>query len=105
LLAWLGERRGRTRDHVIAESRVAVAVRTADWKLFVRREDGRSELYDLRSDPGEQREVAAERPAEVARLRSLLAAWRRDLEVYEPVQQAIDVDTRKALAALGYLDD
>jgi arylsulfatase A-like enzyme len=105
LLPWLSGRGGATRDYVVAESRAAVALRTVDWKLIVRREDGRSELYDLGSDPGERRDVAAEWPAETARLRSLLTAWRRDLRVFEPIEQAMDADTRKGLAALGYLDD
>jgi hypothetical protein len=52
-------------------------VRTADWKLVQRREPGADpayELYDLRSDPGELTDVAARQPAQLARLKGVLAA-------------------------------
>ncbi len=105
LVPQLAGRGGTEREFVVAESREAVAVRTADWKLLVRRADGQVALYDLRSDPGEQRDVAAERPLEVARLRSFLTAWRRDLHPYPPERQAIDTATQQGLVTLGYLDD
>ena len=45
------------------------------WKLIVRRGDEeRVELYDRAADPGEQRDVAAEHPDEVRRLRAALSA-------------------------------
>ena len=42
-------------------------------------EDGRAELYDLASDPGEHKDLAAERPAEAAQLRERLARWRESV--------------------------
>ncbi len=61
-------------------------------------------LYDLRRDPGETRNVAAAHPGVVRRWARRLAALRRrwnDLET--PAQQAVDEETRRQLASLGYL--
>jgi arylsulfatase A-like enzyme len=53
-------------------------VRRGPWKLIVPRDPGAPmELYDLQSDPGELRELAASRPDVVAPLR---AAGERELE-------------------------
>jgi arylsulfatase A-like enzyme len=105
LVAWLTGGEAEARGYVVAESRAAVAVRTDEAKLLVRRQGGDVELYDLRSDPGEQRDVAAERPADVARLRALLAAWRRELEIVPPQARELDAAAREGLATLGYLDN
>ncbi|MFC0672956.1 sulfatase-like hydrolase/transferase [Brachybacterium hainanense] len=51
-------------------------LRTEDWKLVVRR-DGPTELYDLRADPEEERNLAAD-PDRADRVRGMtqeLAAW------------------------------
>lgn len=55
------------------------AIRQGNLKLIEWYEDGRAELYDLASDPGERRDLAAERPAEVTRLRERLAGWRESV--------------------------
>ena len=57
-------------------------IRTEDWKyihcydpgIYPRSED---ELYDLRTDPDEQRNIALERPDVAAEFRSELNAWLR----------------------------
>jgi uncharacterized sulfatase len=51
-------------------------VRAGDWKLIVP-ERGGPELYDVKNDPAEERDRAAERPDDVARLRRQLDAWWR----------------------------
>ncbi|MBL9123656.1 MAG: arylsulfatase [Planctomycetaceae bacterium] len=53
------------------------AIRSGDWKV-VRRRGGKVELYDLATDPGESRNVAAAQPAVVARLEQLLDSARTD---------------------------
>jgi uncharacterized sulfatase len=45
-------------------------------KLVEHFEDGRVELFDLATDPGERRDLAAERPERAAALKKRLAAWR-----------------------------
>jgi arylsulfatase A-like enzyme len=56
----------------------ARSLRLGRWKLIVTAAEAgqpeRSELYDLATDPAEAHDLAADRPAEVARLRKTLAA-------------------------------
>jgi len=52
------------------------AVRSGDWKLVVANGgSGRPELYDLASDIGEQKDLAASHPDRVAQLTALYKAW------------------------------
>ncbi len=41
---------------------------------------GAHQLFDLRTDPGERRDLAAARPPEYARLLRLLQDWRREVD-------------------------
>ena len=52
------------------------AVREGDYKLIEFFEDGRLELYDLRRDPSETRDLAASMPAKARALRTKLSRWR-----------------------------
>jgi arylsulfatase A-like enzyme len=52
------------------------AVRARDWKLLEYFEDNRVELYNLKDDPGEKTDLAAQQPAKAAELRQRLHAWR-----------------------------
>jgi len=61
------------------------AVREGDWKLLEYYEDGHIELYDLRNDPGEQHNVAADRPHDAARLRARLRAWCEEVAAQMPL--------------------
>jgi arylsulfatase A len=54
----------------------AGAVRDGDWKLIEHYEDGRLELFNLKSDPGEQRDLAKSEPARAKELSVALANWR-----------------------------
>jgi arylsulfatase A-like enzyme len=52
------------------------AIREGDWKLaHDRRRPERLELFNLREDPAEARDIAADHPARVARLRATWHAW------------------------------
>lgn len=53
------------------------AVRRGEYKLVEYFEDGRRELFDLKRDVGEGRNLAADRPEVAARLAADLAAWRK----------------------------
>lgn len=61
------------------------AVRLGDLKLVHWYETGESELYDLARDPGERRNLAAMRPADVGRLETMLDRWRRRVDAGIPV--------------------
>jgi arylsulfatase A-like enzyme len=52
------------------------AIRRGDWKLVEFFENGRHELFDLKADPGESRNLAEARPEVVKQLAEKLAAWR-----------------------------
>ena len=60
------------------------SVRAGDWKLIEFFEDGRLELYQLRDDLGETRNVATEQPEITRRLHDLLKAWRSRVEAKIP---------------------
>jgi len=47
--------------------------RDGDWKLIVRKK-GPAELYDLGADPFETKNLAADQPAVVERLKAIAAA-------------------------------
>ena len=62
--------------HYSAEGgKPGAAIRRGDWKLLVDFETARGELYDLKADPGEGRNVAAENAKVVTELRGELDAW------------------------------
>jgi arylsulfatase A-like enzyme len=62
------------------------AIRKRDWKLIEFFEDGRLELYDLRDDIGEERNLAEERPEKVTELHADLVAWRRGVDAPVPTE-------------------
>ncbi|MBN1342892.1 MAG: sulfatase [Phycisphaerae bacterium] len=59
-------------------------IRSGDWKLMEFFEDGRLELYDLREDIGEKKDLAAAQPQRVKELHARLLAWRKDLRAPMP---------------------
>ena len=76
-----------------------------DGRKLVVRSDGVVQLFDLRTDPGETRDLAAADPATVRALRAIL---RRELGSADGAapSDAIEIDdeTRRQLRALGYLE-
>jgi choline-sulfatase len=75
------------------------AWRTARFKFI---EAPRSELYDLRADPGETRSIVAEDKARVEEFRRLLRAALATEPSRTPTAE-VDPETAERLAALGYL--
>jgi len=59
--------------------RSAGAIRQGDWKLIEFFDTQTVELYNLARDPGEQDNLADERPAKTAALLKRLVDWRRDV--------------------------
>jgi arylsulfatase A-like enzyme len=60
------------------------AVRSGDYKLVAHYEDGRWELYDLRKDPSESRNIVAERPPTARELAAELTVWRQEVGAKMP---------------------
>ncbi len=60
------------------------AVRAGDWKLLEYLEDNRIELYNLKDDPSEKTNLAAEIPEKTAELQQRLYAWRQNVAAQMP---------------------
>ena len=56
------------------------SIRDGDWKLIEFFEDGHVELYNLRDDIGETRDLAGEQPHKARELRERLTEWRARIE-------------------------
>jgi len=63
------------------------AVRMGDWKAYLTAATGSLELYDLASDPSESREVSAEHPDVVSRIREIMAGARTPSELFPLVRE------------------
>jgi arylsulfatase A-like enzyme len=74
-------------------------------KLTLDLDSGRSQLFDLRTDPGERTDLAARRPAEARRLQAALLRWieSREGPVASGEAQRRAHEVEKKLRALGYL--
>ena len=59
-------------------------VRDGDWKLVEWYEDASLELYNLRDDLGERRNLSAEKPQKAKELLAKLVAWRADTQALMP---------------------
>jgi arylsulfatase A-like enzyme/Flp pilus assembly protein TadD len=77
-----------------------LGLRTRDWK-YVRAP--RPELYDLRADPHETRDLAAREPARAAELDAALQAHLARARPARPTLEPGE-EARARLAALGYLE-
>lgn len=84
------------------------SIRAGDWKLMEYLQEGRVELYHLKHDLGEKKDLAPELPAKAEELRRRLHAWRRRVDAPMPKQVlwrigAADDNTAEfALAPDGY---
>jgi arylsulfatase A-like enzyme len=82
------------------------ALRTDDWKVIVFG-DGRVELFNLRSDPHEQQNVAGDQPARTADMRHLADEALEESMVLardvEHLSAPIDPAVLEQLRAVGYL--
>jgi hypothetical protein len=78
------------------------SIRAGDHKLIEFFEDGRLELFDIRRDPGETRNLSADKPDLVKQLAERLRAWRQAVgaqamtpnPAYVPNPQAADGTVR-----------
>ena len=97
------------RREVADRDRQLTAVREGRWK-YIRTEDGAEvaeQLYDLVTDPGEQRDVAIAEPERVSALRErwleferAAPRWYAEGVVHQPTAEEVE-----RLRALGYADE
>ena len=61
-------------------------IQSGDWKLMEFLEDGRLELYNLRTDLGETKNLAQANPAKAKELHARLVAWRAAVKAPMPTK-------------------
>ena len=64
--------------------RMASAVRQGDYKLLEFYVDGRLELYDLKNDPSEKKNLAVTNPGKVKELKQMLDKWKKEVNAEAP---------------------
>ena len=77
-------------------------MRQGGWKLIDFFEDNSVQLYDLASDPSEQKNLAEQEPARAKEMRASLSAWREQVAARMPVTNP-EYDPARAdeLAGIG----
>lgn len=73
----------------------AAAIRQGNWKLLEFFEDGRLELYNLKDDIAESKNLAKKMPQKAAQLQQNLAAWRKRVGAKMPTPNP-DFDPARA---------
>ena len=64
----------------------ASAIRAGDWKLIQYYEDNRLELFNLKTDPAETKNLAASQSSKTKALRKKLDAWRKETDAKAPTK-------------------
>jgi arylsulfatase A-like enzyme len=78
----------------------AQAARTGDIKLIATPFQDRIEVYDLQADPGETKDVYADRVSDVKSLAAAVETWRGDrVDIDLP-----DLENQESIRALGYVE-
>ena len=81
-------------------TRPCSAVRLGDWKLHEYFEDGALELYNLKDDIAERKNLAKSNPAKVRELHRLLVDWRKKINAPVPAKPNPDFDAAAEAAAV-----
>jgi arylsulfatase A-like enzyme len=87
-LLWSGRRKELRSTVFLPFTDTMRAVRDERWKLIVYPQINHQELFDLKRDPDEQRNLAKERPDEVARMTELLRHWQEQVGDKRPLTSA-----------------
>lgn len=78
--------------HYYSTTTPVSAIRSGDWKLLEYYETGAVELYNLKEDLGESKDLSAEHPEKAAELKERLRKWRESVGAQTP---ALNPDYRK----------
>jgi arylsulfatase A-like enzyme len=79
--------------------------REGRYKTTVQRSSGRAFLYDLETDPGEQRDLAGSHALRVLAYRNRINELTRELAAAPAPQRELSEDEKERLRALGYLEE
>jgi arylsulfatase A-like enzyme len=60
------------------------AVRSGDWKLIEWYEDGKVELFNLREDIGETKDLSSQMPERASAMKKMLDDWRKSVGAQMP---------------------
>ena len=71
------------------------AIRQGDYKLILFFEDSRLELYNLRTDPGEQTNLAETMPDKTLELHTLMQSWREEVQAPVPSELNPEYDPNR----------
>ncbi len=82
-----------------AERRHMIATRWQDWRLYRKYAEDEWQLFDLKKDPREENNVAAQYPEIVQQMAKKHAAWEKDLE---PVGEIPEIKGEEALVPKGH---
>ena len=72
-------------------------LRSGDYKLIQKFAGPTFELYDVRKDPSEEKDLASSQPAKVEELKKLLFAWQKDTGAFlaDKKNEAYDPNARE----------
>jgi len=77
----------------------AGAVRQGDFKLIEYFEDGKIELYNLKDDPSEKKDLAGTMPDKAKELHRTLIEWRKNVDAPVPAEKNPQYDHNARIAA------
>ena len=80
-------------------------IHAGDWKLMEYLEDGRLELYNLKDDLGETKNLAASMPDKAKELHQRLVAWRKEVNAPMPQPNQPSAETAPAKKGKGKKKD
>ncbi len=101
-----GEARGVPHEALFWRSGASQTALVNGWKLNVSDPPGRTWLFDLSSDPNEERDLSRERPEKLAELRAALAAYNAEqAEPAWPSQVMVPINLDKDLSRPDAPDD
>ena len=90
---------GEQRDPLF-RTRPCSAVRLGDWKLHEYFEDGALELYNLKDDISERKNLAKANPAKARELHKLLVDWRKKINAPVPSKPNPDFNAKAEADAI-----
>ena len=84
--AYLEAYKGGKRNRDAFRTRPASTIRSGDFKLHQFYEDGHVELYNIRADIGETKDLAKSNPAKTKELKGKLETWKQQTNAPVPTQ-------------------